>query len=371
MKTKHILLSAVLGGTAVIAAVVAARAGRPTRESPPVPGATSQPDGPAVATLIIRSQSLEETIIATGTVRADESVEIRAEVSGKLMRINFQEGAAVKAGELLAAINDAELRATLQRAVHRKELAELKTRRLSTLLARGGVTQQDYDISASELNVLIAEVAVIEAQLAHMEIRAPFDGVVGLRAVSVGAFVTPSTRIATFQRLDRLKVDFSIPEKYARRLGPENEVLITAGDGGTLAGRIHAIEPLVDAATRTVQVRAICSNPSGRLLAGGFVSVKIGLVAVPDAILVPSMALVPGASDQSVLIVENGLAKRRLVRTGTRTEAAVQITEGLHPGEVVIVSGQQQLRPGQAVRVTADQPRLPAAAAPPSAAAAN
>lgn len=315
-------------------------------------------------TLTVQGQALQETLAATGTIRADESVEIRAEIPGKLMRIHFQEGAAVRAGDLLVTINDAELQASLQRAGYRRALAELKIRRLSTLRDQGGVTQQEYDIAASELNVLTAEVALIEAQLAQTVIRAPFAGLVGLRSVSEGAYVTPATRIATLQRLDRLKVDFNIPEKYAGRLGLADEVTISmAGGGPPLMGRIHAVEPLVDASTRTVLVRAVCLNPPERFFAGGFVSVKLSLARIPDAILIPALALVPGANEQSVFVVEGGQARRRVVRTGTRTDSAVQIIEGLKPGDLVIVSGLQQVRAGLAVHAVGDGPLPPAGSA--------
>lgn len=361
MKTKRLLFCTALGAVVAVAVTMAVRA-RGTTATPSAAAPAEPAEGQPVRTVTIQGQPFDETIVATGTVRADESIEVRAEISGKITRIHFQEGSPVRAGELLVSINDAELRASLQRAVYRRELAELKTKRLSTLRNQGGVTQQDYDIAVSELNVLTAEVALIQAQLDHMEIRAPFDGVVGLRSVSEGAFVTPTTRIATFQRLDRLKVDFSIPEKYATRVSADAPVVVTlAGSTQPLTGKIHAIEPLVDAATRTVLVRAVCPNPSGRLFSGGFVSVKLALARLPDAILVPALALVPGAADQSVFVVENGQARRRAVKTGTRTESTVQILDGLKPGDRLIVSGLQQLRPGLPVRPLGDDPRPSAA----------
>jgi len=317
-----------------------------------------------VHTMTVRSQVLEESVTATGTVRAEESIDVQPEVAGKLVKICFEEGTSVRAGELLALINDSELRATLQRATHRRELARLKVRRLTTLVEKGGVPQQDHDIATSELNVFEAEVTLIEAQLARTEIRAPFDGVVGLRHVSEGAYVTPGTRIATFQRMDRLKVDFNIPEKYAHRIGLGGEVsIMAAGSAQPLIGKVHAIEPLVDAATRTVQVRAVCANPSGRLFSGGFARVRLSLPRIPDAILVPSLALVPGASEQSVYVVENGRASRRVVLTGTRTDTAVQIVAGLRPSELVIISNLQQIRPGLEVRAVPDGVRTISAAA--------
>jgi membrane fusion protein (multidrug efflux system) len=308
------------------------------------------PEALSVRTITIRPAVLQETIVATGTILADESVEVRSEISGKIVRIHFQEGRFVRAGEMLVSINDAELRASLQRAIYRRDLAGLKSRRLSALRNQGGATEQEYDIAVSELNVLAAEVALIEAQLDKAGIRAPFDGVVGLRSVSEGAYVTPAIRIATFQRLARLKVDFSVPEKYASSLQADGAVTVTTAAGQLLAGKIHAIEPLVDAATRTVQIRAICDEPSGRVFSGGFASVRLPLERIPDAIMVPSLAVSPGAADQSVFVVENGQARRRVIRTGTRTESAVQVTEGLQPGDLVIVSGLQQVRAGQPVR---------------------
>jgi membrane fusion protein, multidrug efflux system len=305
-----------------------------------------------VQTVTIQFQALEESVAATGTVRAEESIDVQPEVSGKLLKIFFHEGTVVRAGELLARINDSELRATHQRAVYRRELAGLKARRISQLVANGGVTQQEYDIAISEFNVLEAEVSLIEAQLARTEIRAPFDGVIGLRNVSEGAYVTPLTKIATFQRLDQLKVDFALPEKYAYRIKPDSEVSISvAGGSQPLQGRVYAVDPRIDGATRTVLVRALCPNPGGRLLSGGFVSVRLALARVPDAILVPSFAVLLGVNEKSVFVVENGKASRRVVSTGTRTNSAVQILEGLRSGDTIITSGLQQLRDGQPVRM--------------------
>jgi membrane fusion protein, multidrug efflux system len=331
-----------------------AAAGKPARAALPV------------QTVTVQYEALEESVAATGTVRAEESIDVQPEVSGKLLKIYFQEGTVVRAGELLARINDSELRATHQRAVYRRELAGLKARRISQLVANGGVTQQEYDIAISEFNVLEAEVSLIEAQLARTEIRAPFDGIIGLRNVSEGAYVTPLTKMATFQRLDQLKVDFALPEKYAYRIKPDSEVSIgVAGGSQPLQGRVYAVDPRIDGATRTVLVRALCPNPGGRLLSGGFVSVRLALARVPDAILVPSFAVLLGVNEKSVFVVEDGKAGRRVVSTGTRTNSAVQILEGLRPGDRIITSGLQQLRDGQPVRVLeAETPAATHASAP-------
>ena len=330
-----------------------------------------------VTALKLTATSLAEIITATGSLRADEGVELQPEANGKVISINFNEGASVRKGDLLVKLNDAEPRATLQRTTYRMELATLKERRLAVLLETSSVNQQDYDAGLNELSVLRAEVAIVEAQLAKLEIRAPFDGVVGLRFVSEGSFVTPTTRVATLQRFDRLKVDFSIPEKYAARvrIGSPITFVVDGGDQ-SYKGEIYAIDPRIDAGTRTVLVRAICANPQKRLLPGAFANISFTLSEIPDALLVPSVAVIPGLSEKNVYIVREGKAVRRPVRIGVRTETSVQILEGLTAGDLVITSGIQQLRAGQAVQIksengaggaspqarTADQPK---AAKPP------
>ncbi|MBL9189047.1 MAG: efflux RND transporter periplasmic adaptor subunit [Opitutaceae bacterium] len=306
-----------------------------------------------VTVVNVTPATLAETITATGTLRADEAVELQAEVNGRIVQLRIEEGAQVRRGDLLAKLNDADLRAALQRAAWKKELAEAKERRLASLLQRGAsLTQEEYDNALNEVNVQRAEVALIEAQIAKTEIRAPFDGVVGLRYVSEGAFVNATTRIATLQSVDRIKIDFSVPERHAARLTVSSPVNFTVSGGDrAVRGAIIALEPRIDPGTRTLQVRAVAPNPGRRLLPGGFASVQITLAEIPDAIQVPAAAVVPGVTEKSVFILVDGRAVRRPVRTGTRSEIAVQILEGLKPGDRVITSGLQQMRAGLPVVV--------------------
>lgn len=306
-----------------------------------------------VSAVALKAVPLAETISATGSLRADEGIELQPETNGKIVSINFSEGARVKRGDLLLKLNDAELRAMLQRATYRLEIAQLKERRFAKLLETHNIVQQDYDAALNDFNVQQAEVALVEAQLAKMEIRAPFDGMIGLRFVSEGAFITPTTRIATLQRVDRLKVDFSVPEKYASRIQLGSPVVFTV-DGGDrkYVGEIYALDPRIDSGTRTVLIRAVCPNPEARLLPGAFAGVEFTLGQVADALLVPAGAVVPGLTEKNVFIVRDGKAVRRSVQTGMRTETNVQITQGLSAGDVVITSGIQQLRAGQAVSVS-------------------
>ena len=254
-------------------------------------------------------------------------------------------------------INDADLQATLQRTVFKRQLAELKERRLASLLKDGGAKQEDYDAAANELSVQKAEIDLTQAQIAKTEIRAPFDGVIGLRFVSEGSFLTASAnntiRIATIQAIDNLKIDFSVPEKYAGlvRVGGPISFIVVGGEHRAV-GEIYAIEPRIDIATRTVQIRALCPNPEARLLPGAFANVEVPLSKIDDAILVPAVSVIPGLNEKNVFVIQNGKSERRPVQTGTRTESSVQILSGLKAGDVVITSGIQQLRAGLPVLLT-------------------
>jgi membrane fusion protein, multidrug efflux system len=300
----------------------------------------------AVSTFVVKAEKYAETLQATGTLRADEAVELQAETAGKIVSIAFTEGARVRAGALLVKLNDADLRATLSRAQYRKQLAGLRERRLDQLLKQGVARREEYDTALAELNVQDADIELTRAQIAKTEIRAPFDGIVGLRYVSDGAFITAATRVATLQRLDRLKIDFSLPEKYAGRIARKGPVTFSvAGGERRFKGEIYALDPRIDATTRTVLVRAWCENPGGRLLPGASARVELVLSELGQAILVPSVAVIPGLDELNVYVVgADHKAERRAVEAGTRLESTVHILAGLEPGDVVITSGLQQMR---------------------------
>ena len=359
-RLKKKILTTALGLAAGLSAFLLLRAARP--EEPPA-GPGIRAEGPRlreatpVRTVIVQPEPLGESVVVTGTVRADESVDVQAEIAGKVMKIHFQEGAAVRAGELLAVINDAELRAALERARYRRELAELKVRRITALVDKGGVPQQEYDVAASELSVLNAEVELIKAQLARTEIRAPFDGIIGLRSISEGAYATPGTRIARLQAIDSIKIDLTLPEKYGSRVRVGQTVgFDVAGLTAPGVAEIYALEPQIDETTRTILARARAPNPDGRFRPGAFARVTWEAAAFPDALLVPSVAVLSGSGEKTLFVADGGQARRRVVLTGMRTAGRVQILEGLEAGEQVIVSGLQSLRAGTAIRPVSSTP---------------
>ena len=307
-----------------------------------------------VATLILKPRNYAETITSTGTLRAEEGVELQAETSGKIVQIDFAEGTAVRKGKLLLKLNDSDLRANLERFQYQQQLAEVREQRYATLLAKGVVTQQDYDNMRGDVSVQRAQVELYRAQIEKTEIRAPFDGVVGLRYVSDGAYVNAATRIATLQQIDHLKIDFAVSERFSGRVRVGSAISFTVAGGlRRYTARIFAIDPRIDAATRTVLLRALCDNADRSLLPGAFANVSIQLDALSDALLVPSEAVVPGLDEKNVYVIDHGLAERRTVELGSRTATEVHIVNGLKAGDEVILSGLQQLRDGQRVAALA------------------
>jgi membrane fusion protein (multidrug efflux system) len=324
-------------------------------EAPGGPAETPAAVGPRVVPVSVyevRPQRLAETLATTGTLRANEWVEVVSEVAGKVVEIRFEEGRGVESGQVLARIDDRELSAQRERARYRLQLAEQREAQQKRLLAEGIISQEEYEAELTQRNVLAAELELIATQLAKCEIKAPFAGTVGLRSVSLGSYVSPQTRIATLQDLDPIKLDFSLPEQYSGQVRVGQAVgFRVKGVERAFRGTIYAIEPAVDPETRSLSLRAESPNPAGALLPGGFADVEVTVREVAEALAVPSIAVVPELAGKKVFVVEGGLAETRAVETGIRTAELVEITSGLSGGERVIVSGLQQVRSGQPVAV--------------------
>lgn len=301
-----------------------------------------------------------DRIRTTGTVRANASVNLSSEVSGKVTRIYFQEGTVVRRGQLLVKINDSELQADLSRAEFSLELMREKEERQRQLLESGGASQEEYNATRNELNSIEAEVELIRAQIARTEIRAPFDGVLGLRYIDEGSFISPTTRIATLQDLDGIKLDFSISERYMSRVQPGTEINFRVqGIDSVLTGDVYAIEPQIDTQTRTAMIRAQSENPGGMLRPGAFASVDLIINTYEDALMVPTSALVPGYSGYAVFTVRNGRAVETPVETGTRTPDLVHLTSGIVAGDTVLTSGILQVASGSLIDIDAAEVLYP------------
>lgn len=298
-------------------------------------------------------ETIEDRIFSSGSVQANEMVELTAESSGIITGLHFEEGTDVSRGDLLVKINDSELQAQKRRAGFRLNLAEEREERQRRLLERGGISQDDYDATLNEVNVLRSEVQLIEAQIEKTEIKAPFSGVLGLKYVSEGAYITPNDAIASLQEINPVKIDFSIPERYISRVKVGDQINFTVqGVDSTFTGSVYAIEPRINTQTRTLQIRAVSSNPDFLLYPGAFANIVLILEKIDDALMVPTIAIIPELNAQKVFVANNGTVEERRVQTGIRTNEKVQVISGLEHGDKVLTTGLLQVRPGMDVEIT-------------------
>jgi membrane fusion protein (multidrug efflux system) len=325
------------------------------RSGGPRPGARSSGgDGsiPEVTTEVVSSQRLADRVSSVGTLLPNEEVDVRSEISGRVASIAFEEGSRVGKGQLLVKINDAELRAQLSRAESRLAIARSEADRQKQLFDQTLTSEREYTNAVNEADVASAETALIRAQLAKTEVRAPFAGVVGLRSVSEGSYVAPTTLITTLRDISTVKIDFSIPERYAGRLAAGNRVgFRVQGSPRSYAATVYALETGIDETTRTLRVRARASNADGALVPGAFADVTVPLVE-REGLTIPAYALIPELKGHMVFVYQNGSAQPRSVEIGTRTEERVEIAAGLEPGDTVITSALLQLKPGAPVRLS-------------------
>jgi membrane fusion protein (multidrug efflux system) len=302
--------------------------------------------------LVVSYTKSSNNLFSSGTLLADEEVKLMPEIAGKIVSINFKEGAYVKKGTLLVKLNDNDLQPQLKKAETKLKLLELTEKRQSQLFEKQGISKQDYDIAASELASQKAEIAYIHALIEKTEIKAPFDGIIGLRNVSEGAYVIPTNIIAVIQKIDVLKVDFSIPQKYSNLVKISDSLTFKVPpDTNNYKVNIVAFEPKIDDKTRTLKIRAKFSNSGKKFLPGSYCEVNIQTTGNDKSVLVPSFALIPDLMSEFVYLYSNGIAEKRSVRTGIRGDEQIEIIEGLNPGDTVITTGIMQLRAGMKVKI--------------------
>jgi membrane fusion protein, multidrug efflux system len=314
------------------------------------PAATSGPM--TVRGVVVLPQPLDNVVRSSGTVLASESVDLASEASGRIEGIFFREGSHVRKNAVMVRINDDDLRAQLRKTEIQIQLAADQEQRQKQLYDISAISKEQYDISLGQVNSFKADRDNLLASIRKREVRAPFDGIIGLRYVSEGAYVTPSTRIASVQKVNPLKVDFGVPEKYAGQVAPGDLVLCTSEETKLqFSGKVYGIEPRVDPAMGTVQLRALCDNRSEKVVPGAFVHIELRLKKITNALMVPTEAVIPVLRGQTVLVRRNGVVAAVPVKTGIRTPTSIQITEGLAAGDTVITTGIMQLRPGMPVAV--------------------
>lgn len=306
-----------------------------------------------VYAVVVSPKPFSDFLSLTGSIEANEVVSLRSEISGIVEALNFEEGKAVSAVQVLIRINDAELQAQLAQSKTRHSLAGENERRAKLLLEKEAISQEEYDIASADYRTAQSQIQVIDAQLAKTLIRAPFSGTIGLRNISKGSYITPTTDIAQLVNMSKVKLEFSIPEKYATKVKVNNTVQFAVQElEGTFNAKVYAIEPSVDVATRTLRVRAIADNKNNQLVPGTFANVTFPLETIEDGLLVPAEALIPIQNGRKLFVQKGGLAKEILVETGGRTDSAILITRGIAAGDTVLTSGVMSLRDGSPVKAT-------------------
>jgi len=308
------------------------------------------PKAAIVDVIIASNNKINKQIEVNGSVLPNEMTTIQSEVSGRVTFLQIPEGSTVAAGTVLARINDADLKASQQKINVQLDLAQKNEQRLKKLLSIGGINQVDYDVVLNQVNTLKADLSVLQAQLDKTVIKAPFAGILGLRMISMGAYLTPATVITTIQQVNQLKIDFSVPEIYAQKIKKGTIVHVQSADNKTKYDAVViATEPLINATTRNLKVRALLRGQAFNL--GAFVKISIDASAPANSILIPSNCIIPESTVKKVVVVKDGIGQLVEVETGERNEGLVQVVKGLSVGDSIAVSGVLFVKPNSPVKV--------------------
>tara|TARA_R110002073_G_scaffold72537_1_gene177101 strand:- start:65505 stop:66569 length:1065 start_codon:yes stop_codon:yes gene_type:complete len=301
---------------------------------------------------ILKPQLFADNLSLSGTLEANEEIDIRSEISGIVESINFKEGAKVSKGQVLFRLNDIELSAQLSKVKTAQQLASENQRRAKLLLENQAISQEEFDVANAGFESAKAESQLIAAQLSKTTLRAPFSGTIGLRSISSGTYVTPTTQIAKLVNTSQLKITFSIPEKYTSQIKVGSKLTFTTSNSNEEhTATIYAIEPQVDVTTRTLKMRAIADNKEGKLFPGTYANITLPLETVNDALMVPTESLIPIQNGKKIFVLKEGNAKEVIVEIGRRTERMVRVLEGLKVGDTILTSGVMSLKNGTLVKV--------------------
>lgn len=302
---------------------------------------------------IVLPASISETIETPGSVLPYESTELRSEVSGKVVSINFKEGGYVNKGALLVKLFDADLQAQLRKLNVQLQIAEKTLERQQELLKINGISQQEVDLSGLQASNIKADIELLKVSISKTEIRAPYNGKIGLRSISNGAYVTPQTMIAGIQQVDNLKIEFSVPEKYSSRI--KEGMMISFGVQGSLRkylAKVIAAENTITETNRSLKVRAVVQQKDNAILPGAFAKVNLNFGENSNALLIPTQAVIPQARNKKVIVYRDGIAKFEVVETGIRDSARVEIVNGLKAGDTIITTGLLAIKPEGKVAIS-------------------
>jgi membrane fusion protein, multidrug efflux system len=306
-----------------------------------------------VKAYVVAPTRLSDEVAATGSVLAEEAVTLKAEIAGKITTFTIREGQPVRKGQLLFSINAADIQAQLQKQRYNLKLYQDQEKRQRTLLEKEYISAQEYEQANNQLLTARAEQQALEADLAKAYVRAPFDGVLGLTSATVGTYVSPGTTITTLSRVRPVKIDFAVPGRYATSVRVGDTVRVTdEASNRKLSATVYAVNPQIDPVSRTLSVRARYANAKDELRPGAFVKVNLQLGQTDEAIQIPTESVVPVATGYQVFKVVQGKAVAQDVKIGIRSERLIQITSGLANGDTILRTGVQQVKAGDAVKVT-------------------
>lgn len=354
-----LLVSALLAIGAIGAIGLLFGPSAPASEPQEAGAAAARPPMP-VETAAVRVADSDRLLSAVGSLRSEESVVIAAEIAGRIEKIGFDEGAQCPDGQLLIRLDSAVPQAELDRAVAGHDLSRANYQRAEALLKDRAVSARERDEAYARWQLDEAGVRLAKAQLRKAAIRAPFAGTLGLRLVSQGDYIQPGQPLVNLEAIDRLKVEFRLPEKYAAevKVGQQFELQSDAYPGRDFSGQIYAVDPLVEERSRSLVIRGRLDNRRHELLPGQFVKVRLSVATRADALFIPEQALIPKPKTQLVFKVVDGKAEMVPVETGTRRKGWVEIVSGLAKGDIVVTGGHQKIGPGSPVQAVAADPAL-------------
>lgn len=314
--------------------------------------AKSSAKGPMPVEIFVSYASqVNETLEAAGTLLANEQVLLYSELTGRITQLSYDEGSYVRKGTLLVKMFDDDLQAQLIKLRTEERILNDQEKRQSSLLAIQGISQTDYDLALNQLNNNRAEQEIVKAQIRKTEVRAPFDGILGMRNVSQGAMLSQNELIGSIVDASKIKLEFSVPEHYQQAIKKGMKVKFsTKGIADTLDAIVYAVEPSIHAESRNLRARAIFDNDNFKIVPGTFANVYLHLKSRNESIMIPSQGVIPEARSLKVIVIKNNKADIRTVRSGFRDRERVEILEGLNAGDTIVISGLMQIKQGMELR---------------------
>ena len=306
----------------------------------------------SVDAFVVRPNSISDNVEVPGSLLPFEETQIRAEVGGRIVALNIQEGAPVARGTVLVKLFDQDLQAQLKKLQVQMQIKVKTEERSAELLKINGISQQDYDLASLDVENLRADIEATQIAISRTEIRAPYNGRLGLRNVSLGSYISPTEIVTTIRQVDQLKLDFAVPEKYAKQItkGYKVKFRVDGGDSEHQA-TVIATENGVDQSTRTLRIKAVVTKTHAELVPGVFAKVNLQLGKDDRALLVPTQALIPSARNKQVVVLHGDSVTFNVVETGIRDSAYVQVLKGIQAGDTIIISGLMAIRPNAKVKV--------------------